>query len=171
VGYSLPSSLFPRAESASPVSLERRFHWLINLCIPLRVALELLRPLCKGPHVKLSPLLLLFAALAVLPGCAGYTKFRTTNYRGELTAEWTARGFYYPVSGGYRINAIERISGPPHMLVSRYPEGRRTNVTGPNIVRWRTNKPLWMYQLEFPAAATANRSWRETRPHRDEKLP
>jgi hypothetical protein len=112
-------------------------------------------------RVKLFRLLLVCAFLIVLPGCLGYTKFRATNVRGETIAEWTARGFFYPVSGGYRITAVERISGPPHMLESRYPNGIRTVVTGAHIERWHTNKPLWLYELERPNYPTANRSRRE----------
>ncbi len=111
--------------------------------------------------MKLPRLLFLAAALAFLPGCLGYTKFRSTNLRGEMIAEWTSRGLFYPVSGGYRITAVERISGPPHMLESRYPNGLRTTVTGAHIERWHTNKPLWIYELERPDYPTANRSRRE----------
>lgn len=112
---------------------------------------------------RVTPLRLLFLAaiLAFLPGCLGYTKFRATNPRGEMIAEWTSRGFFYPVSGGYRITAVERISGPPLMHESRYPNGMRATVTGHHIQRWHTHKPLWMYELEHPDYDTANRSRRE----------
>ncbi len=113
--------------------------------------------------MKLPRLFLLAAALAFLPGCVGYTKFRATNPRGEMIAEWTARGFFYPVTGGYRITAVERISGPPVMLESHYPDGVSTMVTGAHIVRWHTHQPLWMYELEHPHYPTANRSEREVR--------
>ena len=115
--------------------------------------------------MKLSRLFLLCALLLFLPGCIGYTKFRSTNPRGETIAEWTARGFFYPVSGGYHITAIERISGPPHMLESHYPNGLPTVVTGALIERWHTHKPLWMYELEHPDYSTANRSEREVKHH------
>jgi hypothetical protein len=113
--------------------------------------------------VKLLRLSLVCSALVSLPGCIGYTKFRATNPRGEMIAEWTAEGFYYPVSGGYRITAVDRISGPPHMLESHYPHGMRTMVTGAHIERWHTNKPLWIYELERPHFPTANRSERQVR--------
>lgn len=114
--------------------------------------------------MNLSRTFLLAGALAFLPGCLGYTKFRATNPRGEMIAEWTARGFFYPVSGGYRITAVERISGPPVMLESHYPHGRRVTVTGHNIERWHTDKPLWMREAEHPYYPTANRSKREIHP-------
>ncbi|MGB8167543.1 MAG: hypothetical protein WCF18_08625 [Chthoniobacteraceae bacterium] len=113
--------------------------------------------------MKLPRLLFLLAAAAFLPGCIGYTKFRATNLRGEMIAEWTGRGLFYPVSGGYRITAVERISGPPNMHESHYPNGMRTMVTGAHIERWHTHKPLWMYELERPDYPTANRSEREVR--------
>jgi len=105
--------------------------------------------------VKLPRLLLFSALLAFLPGCIGYTKFRATNRRGEMIAEWTGRGLFYPVSGGYRINAVERVSGPPLMHVTRYPHGFRTTVTGAHIERWHTYEPAWLENLrdyDDPAA-------------------
>lgn len=106
-------------------------------------------------------LLALAAVSLLLPGCLGYTKFRATNPRGEMIAEWTSRGLFYPVSGGYRITAVERISGPPLSHVSRYPNGMRATVTGHHIERWHTHEPLWMYELKRPDYDTANRSRRE----------
>ncbi len=97
--------------------------------------------------MKLPRLLFLACVLAFLPGCLGYTKFRSTNPRGEMIAEWTGRGFFYPVSGGYRINAVERISGPPLMHVTRYPHGYDAFVTGAHIERWHTHKPVWLDDL------------------------
>jgi hypothetical protein len=104
--------------------------------------------------VKLSRLFTLLLALVFLPGCVGYTKFRATNLRGEMIAEWTSRGLFYPVSNGYRITAVERISGPPHMHESHYPNGWRTMVTGAHIQRWHTHKPLWLSELEHPEYPT-----------------
>lgn len=97
--------------------------------------------------MKFPRLLLLAAACAFLPGCIGYTKFRATNPRGEMIAQWTARGLFYPVTGGYRITAVERVSGPPLMHVTRYPRGLRTMVTGAHIERWHTPKPAWLDAL------------------------
>ncbi|MEA3211221.1 MAG: hypothetical protein QOE70_4278 [Chthoniobacter sp.] len=99
-------------------------------------------------RVKPARVLFLLVALGSLPGCAGYTKFRSTNLRGDLIAEWTARGGYYPISVGYRITAVERISGPPHVHISRYPSGWVTTVTGPRIVHWTTTKPEWLDQSD-----------------------
>jgi hypothetical protein len=144
--------------------LERRFQFP-PVMLRLRRKLEAQSPACHGPPVKLPHLLILVAFAALLPGCAGYTKFRSTNLRGETIAEWTARGFFYPVSGGYRITAVERISGPPLMHRSRYPEGWNTTVTGPNILRWHVEKPMWLYRMEHPSYRTANRSPREVRPY------
>lgn len=108
----------------------------------------------KVRAVSLPRLFLLVLALGSLTGC-GYNKFRSTNYRGETLAEWTSRGFYYPVTGGYRIKAIERISGEPYAQVSRYPYGRMATVTGPNIVKWRVDRPAWLDQ-EYVSVETEN---------------
>ncbi len=97
--------------------------------------------------MKLTRALSLLALLVLLPACAGYTgytKFLSTNLRGEPLAEWTAVGPYYRTSVGYRINAVERISGPPLPHESRFPLGWKTTVTGPNIEKWRTVKPAWL---------------------------
>ena len=100
--------------------------------------------------MKLTRVLFLLALAALLPGCAGYTryerytKFRSSNLRGETLAVWTARGFYYPIAGGYRITAVERVSGPPYPHESRYPHGWKTTVTGPAIESWPTEKPAWL---------------------------
>jgi hypothetical protein len=97
--------------------------------------------------VKLNRVSFLLALAALLPGCASpgtYTKFRSSNLRGEMIAEWTARGPYYQTSSGYRITAVERVSGEPYPHESRYPRGWKTTVTGPSIDKWRTEKPAWL---------------------------
>jgi hypothetical protein len=150
-------TLIPLPRANSP---ERRFRFLLGgtrRSEPLRRVGGSV--IVRG--VKFFRALLLALALLSFTGCVGYTKFRSTNPRGETIAEWTGRGLFYPVSGGYRITAVERISGPPYMLESRYPNGRRVTVTGSHIERWHTHKPLWMYELEHPDYATANYSRRE----------
>lgn len=115
-------------------------------------ALEGAAALCHRPRVKLTRVLPLLLALALLlPGCGynGYTKFRSSNLRGEMLAEWTARGFYYRTSTGYRITAIERVSGPPYPHESYYPHGWKTSVTGPVIEKWKTERPSWLDDETF----------------------
>src|SRR5260221_6337713 len=72
-------------------TLERRFHFRSSHAAAVS-ALEPASRVCHRPCVKFSRLLLIAAALAFLPGCLGYTKFRATNPRGETVAEWTAKG-------------------------------------------------------------------------------
>lgn len=95
-------------------------------------------------------LLLLLAALVLTSGCAShrYTKLRVTNHRGETISEWVARGSVQRSPQGYRITAVERLSGPPHPILSKYPDGWHTSVTGPHILHWRCGKPFWLYELE-----------------------
>jgi len=99
--------------------------------------------------MKFPRLLLLLAAL-VFAGCATgeYTKFRVTNQRGEVLAEWVARGKIARTEAGYRITAVERRSGAPYALLSKYPEGWRTTVAGPHIRHWRCGQPFWLYAWE-----------------------
>ena len=100
--------------------------------------------------MKFPCALLLLAALLLTAGCGAqhYTKLRVTNPRGEILAEWVARGSIYRTAQGYRITAVERQSGEPHPLLSKYPDGWRTNVTGPHIVHWRCGQPDWLCEIE-----------------------
>ncbi len=97
-------------------------------------------------------LLAALAALVLVTGCETYsghfTKLRVTDQQGDLIAEWVAKGYVLPVDKGYRITAVERLSAPPHAILSKYPEGWRTTVTGPHILRWQCGKPYWLYELE-----------------------
>ncbi len=104
----------------------------------------------KFRRMKFSRLLLLLAVLALSAGCTSghYTKLRVTNARGEITAEWVARGYILRSELGYRITAVERLSGPPHSILSKYPDGWHTTVTGPHILHWHCGKPFWLYELE-----------------------
>lgn len=103
--------------------------------------------------MQLPRLLLLLAALALTAGCESsqYTKLRVTGYRGQLLSEWVAKGPIQRVDRGYRITAVERISGPPYSLLSKYPDGWRTTVTGPHILRWQCGQPYWLYAHEHHA--------------------
>lgn len=110
--------------------------------------------------VKLSSLLPIAAAALLLCGCANtFTRFRVTNYHDELVAEWIARGFVEPLERGYGITAVERISGPPYSIVSHYPDGWPTVVTGPHIRHWHCPKPQWLaeYEGDLPPEAAAAR--------------
>jgi hypothetical protein len=85
------------------------------------------------------------AMLTLLAGCqSAYTRLRVTNPRGELIADWVAVGRIVRTDQGYRITAVERISGPPYSIRSRYPDGWRTTAVGPNISHWRCPAPEWL---------------------------
>jgi hypothetical protein len=94
------------------------------------------------------------AVLILAAGCAGdqtsrhFTRLRVTDQRGHLIAEWVARGRLHPAEHGYRINAVERLSGPPYAIFTRYPDGWRTTVTGPHILRVKCGEPYWLYEKE-----------------------
>jgi hypothetical protein len=67
-----------------------------------------------------------------------------TNPRGELIAEWVARGYVYHNEVGYRITAVERMDAERFSKPARYPDGWRTTVVGPVIHHWRCAKPAWL---------------------------
>lgn len=92
----------------------------------------------------------LLAVLTLLTGCqtAKYSKLRVTNHRGEFISEWVARGKVTATDRGYLITAVERHSAPPLPVTTYYPDGWRTNVVGPHILRWRCPKPLWLAELD-----------------------
>ncbi len=98
--------------------------------------------------------LLLLAAVLLTTGCqtferrpAKYTMLRVTDHQGAMLAEWVAKGYVQPIERGYRITAVERLSGSPYRIRSRYPDGWRTTVTGPHILSWPCGEPYWLYQL------------------------
>ena len=64
-----------------------------------------------------------------------------------------------PLERGYGITAVERISGPPYSIVSHYPDGWPTVVTGPHIRHWHCPKPQWLaeYEGDLPPEAAAAR--------------
>lgn len=100
---------------------------------------------------------LVFAAgCAATPKCPPssaprYYKVTSTDLGGRLVAEWTAEGTVWKYENGYRINAVERLSGPPLMVYSRYPHGRRTVVTGPAVTITRTRQPAWLRAMALGA--------------------
>jgi len=95
--------------------------------------------------VKLSRFAWLLVALPVLTGCqTTYTHLRVTNPRGELVADWVARGHVSHVETGYRITAVERTDGPPSRGTTRYPDGWRVTVVGPYVHRWPCARPAWL---------------------------
>jgi hypothetical protein len=143
-GFSLPT-FNPRRESAFPAKPERRFHF------PAVPRLRSRATPGKFRGMKFPRLLLPLAALVLTAGCAPsgrYTKLRVTNQRGQVEAEWVARGSIHRTDQGYRITAVERLSGPPYRMLSKYPDGWRTTVTGPHILHWSCGEPYWLYDLE-----------------------
>jgi len=81
-----------------------------------------------------------------------FTKLRVTNVRGELVAEWVARGYITPLARGYSIHAVERRTAPPFAMDIHYPDGWETTVVGANIHHWRCPKPRWLAEYEGDAS-------------------
>jgi hypothetical protein len=112
--------------------------------------------------VLLRKTLPLLALALIFSGCAvGYThnvftrnrvyrKVRVTDLQGHLIADWVAEGRVWRYGKGYRFNAVERLSGGPYPVLSKYPQGRKVVIDGPNIVVMPTGQPLWLYEIENP---------------------
>lgn len=105
-------------------------------------------------------LFVLLFALTLLPGCAVsytnnlftrnrvYRKVRITDPQGVLLADWIAEGRVRKKGEGFRFKAVQRLSGPPYSVLSKYPQGRNVYVDGPNIVVMPCGKPVWLYELD-----------------------
>ena len=109
--------------------------------------------------MTLSRFLALLVAVLLISGCSstsdrrtGPTKYyyhvRVTNLRGELVSDWIAEGRPFRTERGYRFRAVQRISAPPYMTATHYPHGRRTEVTGANIVVTPASKPYWLFAMD-----------------------
>ena len=104
----------------------------------------------KLPH----PAWLLIATLPLIAGCESghadyphhphYTQLRVTNPRGEVIADWVAKGHVAHTETGYSITAVQRTDGYPYPLTARYPDGWHVTVVGPNIHRWPCAQPEWL---------------------------
>ena len=75
-------------------------------------------------------------------------RVRVTNLRGELVADWVAEGAVTRTARGYQFRAVERTSAPPYMMTTQYPHGRRTEVSGANIVVTPASKPYWLFAMD-----------------------
>ena len=104
--------------------------------------------------------LLPFLLVLSLTGCAvsytnnlftrnrPYRKVRVTDTEGYLIADWIAEGHVWRHGNGYRFKAVQRLSGPPYAQLTKYPQGRKIILNGPNIVVFPCGKPEWLYRLE-----------------------
>jgi hypothetical protein len=127
----LPGSDFPTNEAPDPGTGFAAPHCGANLGFLTRA-------------VK-SRFLWLLLSLPLLGGCeTTYTELRVTNPRGELIADWIARGFIWHIEEGWRITAVQRTDGPPYPKTTRYPDGWRTVVVGPYVHHTRCAKPAWL---------------------------
>ncbi len=72
------------------------------------------------PGVKFRLVPLIASTALLFCGCQNeFTRFRVTNYRDEVVAEWVARGAVTPLERGYDITAVERTSGAPYPVTTR----------------------------------------------------
>jgi hypothetical protein len=90
-------------------------------------------------------------AIITLTGCqTRYTRLNVTDYTGTRLATWVAEGPVRKHELGYKIRAVERTSGGAYPVTSRYANGLKTVVTGPNITREDIEKPAWLIDLDGP---------------------
>ena len=73
-----------------------------------------------------------------------YRNIRVTDFQGHLVADWIAEGRVWRYGQGYRFRAMERLSGGPIPVRSRYPYGRKVIINGTNIVVSPCDKPEWL---------------------------
>jgi hypothetical protein len=106
--------------------------------------------------VKLLRLFILLTLVLTLSGCVTtrrsnfitrhnvYRTVRLTDYQGHLVADWLAEGWVWRYGTGYRFLAMERLSGGPYPMRTRYEYGRKVIINGPNIVVTPCEKPEWL---------------------------
>ena len=77
-----------------------------------------------------------------------YRKVVVTDLEGTLISSWIAEGPVWSYAPGYRFRAMERLSGGPIPVKTRYPNGWNVKVNGPNIVVMPCEKPQWLRDLD-----------------------
>ncbi len=88
-------------------------------------------------------------AIVFLSGCqTQYTRITVRDFENQPMVEWIAEGRVKKVEQGYSISAVQRTSGGAYPKASKYPNGWRTTVTGPNIVKQPVDKPDWLAGLD-----------------------
>ena len=105
----------------------------------------------------LRPLVVVLAVL-LFAGCVTplgrskvrhhYRKVTVTDYRGNLVAEWIAEGKVLRRGAGYRFVAVQRITAPPFVTNSHFPQGRKMLIDGPHITVAPCGKPEWLYEID-----------------------
>ena len=120
----------------------------------LYAALARARTRCHRPRVKfLLPLAVLLCAGCVTPLGRSklpqhYRKITVTDYHGALVAEWIAEGNVWRRGAGYRFIAVQRITPPPFVTTSHFPQGRKVSIDGPHITVAPCGKPEWLYEID-----------------------
>ena len=77
-----------------------------------------------------------------------YRKVTVTDYTGNLVAEWIAEGNVLRRGPGYRFVAVQRITAPPFVTTSHFPQGRKVLIDGPHITVAPCGKPDWLYEID-----------------------
>ena len=98
----------------------------------------------------------LLLAFALLAGCEStspdgktkYTRIVATDPSGDRIAEWIAEGRVKKTDQGYDIQAVERKSGQPFPISTRFPNRRAATVVGTHIVLEEIDKPAWLSTID-----------------------
>jgi hypothetical protein len=87
--------------------------------------------------------------IVLLTGCqTTYHHVTVTNFDGEVVSEWVTEGPIRRNDQGYAVRAVERTVYGAHPVVRRFPNGWRTNIVGPNILREEVEKPDWLEAID-----------------------
>jgi hypothetical protein len=62
-------------------------------------------------------------------------------------SDWIAEGRVVRTEVGYKFHAVERDTAPPYPQSIHYPEGRKMEISGPNLIVRPCGQPLWLYEL------------------------
>ena len=115
----------------------------------------MLRPVKFSRPFFLLPILLATVAAGCVTTPLGrsarlerYFKVRITDARSHLVSEWIAEGGVTRKREGYQFKAVQRLSAPPFMQRTEYPQGRNVYVVGVHIVVSPTDKPNWLREID-----------------------
>lgn len=77
-----------------------------------------------------------------------YRHVEVSDLEGKFIASYISEGYVDRTETGFKFKCIERTSGEPYPVTTRYPNGKPTNISGPNIIVSPTVKPDWLAEMD-----------------------